>query len=210
MLNEIRNVYCVGRNYRQHAAELGNAVPEQPMLFVKPTHSLVLLEGQTLSLPGGSGEIHYEAELVVHVGRPYKQGATVDELIDKMALGIDFTLRDVQTELKKKGYPWLAAKGFVRSAPITPFIPFDGVKAAERTDFSLRINEVEVQRGNIGEMIFSLQQIVDFCAERYGLGVGDVIFTGTPAGVGAVQDADRLSLHWGGETLGHCVVRLDA
>lgn len=206
MLNHIRNIYCVGRNYAQHAAELGNAVPDYPLFFMKPTHALIAMEGQMLQLPSNQGEIHYEAELVLHIGKSYVEGITVDELVDQIALGIDFTLRDLQDELKKKGHPWLAAKGFLKSAPIGPFRPFLGEEAAKHIDFSLRKNGVEVQRGNISGMIFHLQAIVDYCAATFGLGEGDLIYTGTPAGVGTVTNGDQFLLYWGSEPAGECSI----
>lgn len=205
---DIRNVYCVGRNYGLHAAELGNAVPEQPMLFSKPTHALIALDGGDILLPGSRGEVHYEMEIVIRIGRPYEKGIRADELVDGVALGIDFTLRDVQSELKKKGYPWLAAKGFRHSAPITPFRPFAGTEALGLKEFVLLKNGAEAQRGNANDMIFKLQTIIDFCAEHFGLGQGDAIFTGTPAGVGPVADGDRFTLQFGSETWGEGVVRL--
>ncbi|MDF2663938.1 MAG: fumarylacetoacetate hydrolase [Paenibacillus sp.] len=204
----IRNVYCVGRNYGLHAAELGNAVPEQPMLFSKPTHSLIPLDGGDILLPGSRGEVHYEMEIVIRIGRSYEKGIRADELVDGVALGIDFTLRDVQSELKKKGYPWLAAKGFRHSAPITAFHSFEGTEALGLKEFVLLKNGSEAQRGNANDMIFNLQTIIDFCAEHFGLGQGDVIFTGTPAGVGPVADGDRFTLQFGSETWGEGVVRL--
>lgn len=205
MMEQIRNIYCIGRNYKAHAAEMGNAIPEQPMLFGKPTHALIEMNGGDITLPGGRGEIHYEAELVVHIARPYEPGIDVDDLIDYYALGIDLTLRDVQSELKKKGYPWLAAKGFRYSAPLTGFHPFPGVSALQATDFTLLKNGVEVQRGNTNNMIFDLQVIVDFTARHFGLGQGDIIYTGTPEGVGPITDGDRLELFmattsWGAAT----------
>jgi fumarylpyruvate hydrolase len=208
MLNTIRNVYCVGRNYALHAAELGNAVPESPMIFMKPSHAIVEMKGQGIQLPVGKGEVHYEAELVLHIGKAYEKGIQVDDLVDCFAFGIDFTLRDVQNDLKKKGYPWLAAKGFLQSAPLGPFFPFTGEQSLKNQDFSLFINEIEVQRGNISAMIFDLQAIVDFCGENYGLGVGDVIYTGTPAGVGSVVNGDILRLQWGEEPAGICRIEL--
>lgn len=206
--SEIRNIYCVGRNYRLHAAEMGNAVPEQPMLFSKPTHALALMDGSEIAVPGTRGEVHYEAEVVIRIGRDYEPGMPADELIDGVALGVDLTLRDVQSELKKKGYPWLAAKGFRNSAPISAFRPFPGASSFGSEPFGLRINGKEVQKGNITEMIFDMQTIVDFCAEHYGIGRGDVLFTGTPAGVGALADGDRLQLYYGSETWGESVIRL--
>jgi 2-keto-4-pentenoate hydratase/2-oxohepta-3-ene-1,7-dioic acid hydratase in catechol pathway len=208
MLENIRNVYCVGRNYALHAAELGNAVPETPMIFMKPSHALIEMNGQPIQLPAGQGEIHYEAELVLHIGKDYEKGIHIDDLVDSFAFGIDFTLREVQSELKKKGHPWLAAKGFLRSAPIGPFFPFIGEQALKHTDFYLYINDIEVQRGNTRAMIFHPQAIVDFCAENYGLGPGDVIYTGTPSGVGSVADGDVLRLQWGSQQAGLCKIQI--
>jgi fumarylpyruvate hydrolase len=208
MFNEIRNIYCVGRNYALHAAELGNAVPEAPMIFMKPSHALIEMNGLPIHLPKGQGEIHYEAELVLHIGKTYNKGIPVDDLVDRFALGIDFTLRDVQNELKKKGHPWMSAKAFLRSAPIGPFFPFPGEEETKHTDFSLLINGVEVQRGNTKGMIFNLQAIVDYCGEHYGLGPGDLIYTGTPAGVGSVGNGDHLRLQWGNQQAGECIIEI--
>jgi 2-keto-4-pentenoate hydratase/2-oxohepta-3-ene-1,7-dioic acid hydratase in catechol pathway len=204
----IRNIYCVGRNYGLHAAELGNAVPEQPMLFSKPTHALGALDGGEVKLPGGRGEVHFETELVIRIGRDYEPGIRVDDLVDGLALGIDFTLRDVQSELKKKGYPWLAAKGFRNSAPITEFRPFPSVDKLAATPFSLVKNGSVAQLGQAQDMIFNLQTIVDFCAEHFGLGQGDIIFTGTPAGVGPVADGDKFELRYDGQVWGEATIRL--
>ncbi|WP_223069899.1 fumarylacetoacetate hydrolase family protein [Paenibacillus caui] len=202
MNSMIRNVYCVGRNYRLHAEELGNEVPTEPLIFLKPSHAVVKMEGQEISLPANRGEIHYEAELVIRIGRPYEKGKSIQELVDVIALGIDFTLRDVQTVLKKKGHPWTSAKGFLGSAPITPFFALPAQSELEGTDFVLLKNGAEAQRGNIKNMIFSLQQIVDYIAQHYGLGEGDLIFTGTPEGVGRMAAGDKLELFWGERALG--------
>ncbi|CAI6026229.1 putative protein YcgM [Paenibacillus sp. JJ-100] len=208
MLTNIRNVYCVGRNYKLHAEELGNAVPDEPMIFMKPSHAVVPFNGELLELPANKGEIHYEAELVIRIGRDYESGVRVDELVDAYAFGIDFTLRDVQTVIKKKGHPWTAAKGFKNSAPITAFQSFPGVAALLEKDFTLKKNGIQVQRGNITNMIFSLQHIVDYVGHHYGLGPGDIIFTGTPEGVGATQTGDVLELSWGDESLGTCTIKV--
>jgi 2-keto-4-pentenoate hydratase/2-oxohepta-3-ene-1,7-dioic acid hydratase in catechol pathway len=191
-----------------HAQELGNAVPSSPFLFSKPTHALVAANGQTIELPADRGEIHHEVEFVIHIGKAYEPGMRVDELVDQMAIGIDFTLRDVQSELKKKGYPWLLAKGFIRSAVLSAFIPFPGITQAAQKDFALLKNGEQVQRGNIKDMLFDLETIVAFTARHFGLGKGDIIFTGTPAGVGPVANEDRLALVYGDETLGECTIRL--
>lgn len=207
---DVRNVYCVGRNYRLHAAELGNAVPDAPMLFMKPTHAVVGAEGGIVTLPADKGEVHYEAEVVLFVGRDYTPGISVDELVTGMALGIDFTLRTVQDGLKAKGHPWLAAKGFRQSAPLGPQMPYPGTEAAADIPFALQINRREVQRGKMAEMIFPPQAIIDFVAENYGLRAGDIIFTGTPTGVGVVKGSDRFELFWNGEPAGSFTVQLAA
>lgn len=208
MRESIRNIYCVGRNYKAHAEELGNELPKEPMLFTKPTHALAPMDGSTVELPGSRGEVHYEAELVVHIARDYTPGARADELIDKMAFGLDLTLRDVQSVIKSKGTPWLPAKGFLQSAPLGGWIPFPGTASLAEKDFTLRKNGAEVQRGNVSRMIFDIQTVVDYCAAHYGLGAGDIIFTGTPEGVGPVRDGDRFELAWGSEPAGSCVIRL--
>lgn len=207
-MTDITNIFCVGRNYALHAKELNNAVPSSPMFFSKPTHAAVEARGQIIELPGDQGEVHYEAEWVIHISRACQPGLRADELIDAMALGIDFTLRDVQSELKKKGHPWLRAKGFLNSAVLTPFISFPGIEACLKTDFSLQINGKEAQRGNIGQMIFDPQTLIDFCSSHYGLGAGDVLFTGTPAGVGRISDGDSFALQWGQDLLGEFSVTL--
>ncbi|MHA0857406.1 fumarylacetoacetate hydrolase family protein [Paenibacillus sp. CMAA1364] len=202
----IRNVYCVGRNYRLHAAELGNAIPQEPMIFLKPSHAVVQLDKNVISLPKNEGEVHYEGELVFHINQEYVPGIAVDELVDYMAMGIDFTLRDVQQGIKEKGHPWTAAKGFKSSAPLTAFIPFPGIKELTSQDFTVLKNDVEVQRGNASDMIFTVQEIVDHIGLRYGLSTGDIIFTGTPAGVGPVSSGDHFTLVWGDNQLGSCVI----
>ncbi|WP_375547021.1 fumarylacetoacetate hydrolase family protein [Paenibacillus sp.] len=202
----ISNVYCVGRNYKLHAAELGNEVPEEPMIFMKPSHAAVCMDGRILRLPQGKGEVHYEGELVLRVSRAYEPGAKVDDVVDQMALGIDFTLRDVQTVIKKKGHPWTAAKGFKNSAPISEFIDFPGAQVAADQDFTIRKNGTEVQRGNVKDMIFPLQEIVDYIGMHYGLDEGDIIFTGTPSGVGPCTEGDKFELYWGERLLGSCVI----
>mgnify|MGYP000885091498 CR=1 FL=1 len=204
----IKNIYCVGRNYILHAQELNNPVPKAPLIFTKPTHAYVLAEGQALKMPAKKGKIHYETELVVHIGKSYYPQAKADELIDKFAIGIDFTLRELQEELKKKGYPWLAAKGFPNSALVSPWLPFEGVEALAKYDFALVQNDKEVQRGNIKDMIFDLSTLVNYIGLEFGLGPGDIIFTGTPAGVGEIRNGDHLVLTWQGNKVGECVIEL--
>ncbi|MFY0543767.1 fumarylacetoacetate hydrolase family protein [Brevibacillus sp. H7] len=207
-MDHIRNIFCVGRNYRLHAAELGNEVPTTPFLFNKPTHALALADGSAIELPGDRGELHYETELVFHIARSYQEGMQVEDVIDRMAVGIDFTLRDVQSELKKKGHPWLLAKGFRNSAVITPFHPFPGLEACKQTDFSLLKNSEQVQRGNIGDVIFDLLTVIRFATEHFGLSKGDILYTGTPAGVGPVANGDRLTMLWGDQVWGEFTAKL--
>lgn len=191
--DSVRNIYCVGRNYALHAKELGNEVPEEPMIFSKPTHALHSAVGK-LALPGSIGEIHYELEVVVRVGASYRPGMKVDELIDGIALGLDLTARDVQSKLKEKRHPWLLAKGFIGSAVLTEFTPFGGEDWFEALNFSLVKNDETVQQGCPKDMIFPLQQLVDFIGSNLGLAAGDIIYTGTPAGVGPLKGGDTLEL----------------
>jgi len=208
MIQSIRNIYCVGRNYAQHAQELGNEVPTSPFLFSKPTHALVEAVGQSIPLPGYQGTIHYEAEWVAHVCQPYQQGMPLEDVIDKMALGIDFTLRDVQRELQKKSHPWLLAKGFPNSAVLSKWIDFPGFEACKQTSFSLWKNGENVQTGNIKDMLFDLPTIIAFTAEHFGLEKGDIIYTGTPPGVNSVADKDRFVLKWGETSLGEFSIEM--
>jgi fumarylpyruvate hydrolase len=206
MCATVNNLYCVGRNYKLHAEELGNKVPVEPLIFMKPSHAAVSLDKAIIHLPKDAGQVHYEGELVLRIARDYAPGMSVEELVDVMALGLDFTLRDVHNDLQKKGYPWTAAKGFKNAAPMTPYIAFPEKEELEATDFTVVKNGVEVQRGNVKNMIFSLQKIVDFIAARYGLGKGDVIFTGTPAGVGPTVAGDSFELYWGDRLMGTCLI----
>jgi len=207
-LTDIRNLYCVGRNYRLHAAELGNEVPTSPMIFTKPTHAAVGMDGGDLRLPQGSGSIHYEAELVFLIGRPYEPGIRFDELVAAFTVGLDLTLRDVQDKVKEKGHPWLPAKGFRNSAAFGRWLANPGGAELAERDFALLLNETEVQRGNVKDMVFDPQRLVDYVGGQYGLGRGDVLFTGTPAGVGALSDGDTLDVRWHEASLGKLVARI--
>lgn len=208
-MESIKNVFCIGRNYTEHVKELHNKQPDQPVVFSKPTHSLILANNNVVALPENRGDIHYEVELVIKLARDYTKGSKVDDIVDEMALGIDLTMREVQDELKKQRYPWLISKGFPNSAIVSKFIKFPGEQACTDKQFSLFINEQEVQSGNISEMIFDLNEIIEFIGLHTGLKKGDVIFTGTPAGVGPLKDEDHLALKWGKEELGSCVINFN-
>jgi fumarylpyruvate hydrolase len=207
-LSDIRNIYCVGRNYRLHAAELGNEVPTSPMIFTKPTHAAFEMSGDVIVIPGSQGTVHYEAELVFAVGHTYEAGMSCDELFTSFTVGLDLTLRDVQDQIKAKGQPWLPAKGFRSSATVGEWMNYPGEAAMTEHDFSLRLNGAEVQRGNMRDMVFSPQQIVDYVGSNYGLGAGDLIYTGTPAGVGSLSEGDKLEVWWSGRSLGATSVKV--
>jgi fumarylpyruvate hydrolase len=206
---DIRNIYCIGRNYRLHAAELGNEVPTSPMLFTKPTHAAISMKDGVLVVPVSQGSVHYETELVFAIGRTYEAGLNCDELISSFTVGLDLTLRDVQDKLKAKGHPWLAAKGFRNSAPLGRWLRYPGIDGMSAHDFGLRINGKEVQRGNVRDMVFGLQKIVDFVGQTYGLAEGDLLYTGTPAGVGSLNEGDTLDVWWNEESLGKGQVKLE-
>ncbi|WP_219835105.1 fumarylacetoacetate hydrolase family protein [Paenibacillus sp. R14(2021)] len=192
-MENIRNIYCVGRNYALHAKELGNDVPKEPMIFAKPTHALQPATGK-ITVPGTIGSVDYEAELVVRIGAGYKPGMTVSDIVDGITLGLDLTARDVQTGLKERRHPWLLAKGFLGSAVLAPFQPYPGEAALAGLTFNLIKNDTVVQTGSPLDMIFSIQQLIDFIGPRMGLGAGDILFTGTPAGVGQIADGDTLEM----------------
>lgn len=201
-MNTIENIFCIGRNYVEHVHELGNVVPDDPVVFTKPSHSLFMADGRTLHLPSDQGEVHYEAELVLKLGRDYEPGISVDDIVSEMTVGLDLTLRDVQSRLKDKGHPWLLAKGFTNAAVLGKFIPFISENDCEKTSFTLHINDELVQEGDIKKMIFPLARQIEFLGEKLGLKKGDIIFTGTPEGVGPLQENDFLLLKWGERQLG--------
>ncbi|MFD2333703.1 fumarylacetoacetate hydrolase family protein [Cohnella sp. GCM10020058] len=205
---DCRNIYCVGRNYRLHAAELGNAVPTSPMIFTKPSHAAVLLDGSTLTMPADCGSVHYEVELVWIAGRHYEAGIALHELYSHFTAGLDLTLRDVQDDLKAKGYPWLAAKGFRHSAPIGNWLPYGSGAEKQGRTFAMRLNGKEVQRGDANDMVFDLAALTAHVGGLYGIGPGDLLFTGTPAGVGRLSDGDGVELLWGDDTIGTGTFRL--
>ncbi len=178
------------------------------MIFMKPSHSAFLLDGRTLSLPGQFGSVHYEVELVFRMGRRYEKGIAISDLILDFAVGLDLTLRDLQSELKKQMYPWLKAKGFLHSAPLAVFRPMPPDENLLNTDFSLNINGVEKQRGRLHDAIFGLPTLISHIGEHYGLDEGDLIFTGTPEGVGQIRDKDQIEMLWDDQRVGYCDVSI--
>lgn len=192
---ELGKVVCVGRNYADHAKELDNPVPSQPLLFIKPSTSVVDLQ-QPLSPPFHRGEIHYEVELALLVGKTISD-ATPDEAsaaITGLGLALDLTLRDIQTELKEKGHPWEIAKGFDGACPLSPFLPLSRVPNWNALAFKLEIDGEERQHGEGADMIFTIPTLVAEMSRHFTLEAGDVILTGTPAGVGELPRGAKLRM----------------
>ena len=183
-------VICIGRNYSEHAKELNNPVPDEPVFFLKPD-TAVLKDNAAFYHPDFSTDIHHEVELVLRVS---KAGKCISEefahnYVDAITVGIDFTARDVQQKCKEKGLPWEKAKAFDGSAPIGVFVPFDADKAY---NFSLVVNGERQQTGNSSDMLFSFRQIIAYISQFVTLKTGDLIFTGTPSGVARVSIGDKL------------------
>ncbi len=200
-------ILCVGRNYSEHAKELGNAVPENPVIFSKPDTAL-LKNNEAFYLPSFSNDVHHEVELVIKINKVGKkiQEKFARNYFSEIGLGIDFTARDVQSELKAKGLPWELAKAFDGSAPIGNFINVENMDL-KNIDFSLQKNGQVVQKGNTAQMIFSFEQIVSFVSQYFTLKVGDLIYTGTPAGVSQVNIGDKLEGFIGNELILTCEVK---
>ncbi len=186
-------IFCVGRNYLDHAKELGNDIPEEPVIFMKPKNAL-LPTYSPFYYPEFSNELHYEVELVLRVcknGRyiPKKQA---HNYYNAITVGIDFTARDIQNELKKKGLPWEKAKAWDNSAVMGNWIEMSNKQAKDNYIFSLKNNAQIVQQGNSADMIFNFDDIVAHISNYFSLNIGDIIFTGTPAGVGECVVGDIL------------------
>lgn len=186
-------IICIGRNYSEHAKEMNSAVPEKPMFFMKPDIAL-LQQNAPFYYPNFSNDIHYECELVVRIK---KQGKSIDpkfanRYYDQIGLGIDFTARDLQEACKEKGHPWEIAKAFEGSAVISSeFISTEELDLSN-ISFSLYKNDKLVQQGTSADMIFSIDQIISYVSRFMTLKTGDLIYTGTPSGVGPIQIGDVL------------------
>ncbi|WP_312323863.1 fumarylacetoacetate hydrolase family protein [Soonwooa sp.] len=185
-------IICIGRNYSEHAKELGNEVPENPVIFIKPD-TAVLKKDSDFYIPEFSQDVHYELEVVAKIskGGKYIQKENANKHYDEIGLGIDFTARDLQSELKAKGLPWELAKGFDGSAVVTDFFNKSDYDLSS-LNFSLTKNGEKVQTGNTRDMIFDIDSIIAFASQYFTLRVGDLIFTGTPKGVGKVEENDIL------------------
>ena len=184
---------CIGRNYAEHAKELGNEVPDEPVIFMKP-NSAYHQPSNPFYYPEFTNELHYECEIVVRIS---KNGKLIEEVnaskyYDSISVGIDFTARDIQTELKKKGLPWEKAKAWDGSAVIGKWQPISKEVGMKNIVFSLNKNGVVVQQGNSKDMIHDIDKIIAHVSRFFSLNIGDVIFTGTPAGVGECVIGDQL------------------
>lgn len=186
-------IICVGRNYADHIAELKNERPKDPVLFMKPD-SAVLLKNNPFIIPEFSNDVHYEVELLVkikrigkHIDRKYAH-----KYYDEIGLGIDFTARDLQSDLKSRGLPWEKAKSFDGSAVIGEFTGKGMFDSADQIPFSLNVNGKEVQKGNSAFMLWKIDELIEYISKYFTLKIGDIIFTGTPAGVGKVSPGDLL------------------
>lgn len=185
-------VFCIGRNYEEHVRELAHAMPAEPTVFMKPVSSLVPA-GETVHVPPYGKQLQHEAEAVALIGREGRdiREEQADSYIAGITLGLDLTLRDVQNQLKGQGLPWELSKAFDQSAPIGSFAPCDGSVDLENFAFVCSVNGAVRQRGNTKDMLFPIKTLVSFLSRRWTLKAGDLIFTGTPAGVGPLVPGDR-------------------
>ncbi len=206
-IHEIKNIFCVGRNYRAHATELGNDIPTQPLVFGKSTHALAAAK-QFVQLPSSASSIHHEIELVLYIGAPYHKGISVDELVSGVALGLDLTKRDTQNTLKLAGHPWELAKGFPGSAVITDFYAVESLQALNRHTFSLELDGLVVQSGSPAQMIFDFQTLVDYVGVHFGLDNHDILYTGTPKGVGPLANHQVVRMLMDGNEWGKFEVQI--
>ncbi|NER17901.1 fumarylacetoacetate hydrolase family protein [Spongiivirga citrea] len=186
-------IICIGRNYTEHIKELANERPTDPVVFLKPD-TAILIKKQPFFIPDFSDDIHYEVEILVRIN---KLGKHIDKKFahkyyDEIGLGIDFTARDLQSKLKAKGLPWEKAKGFDGSAVIGEWLPKSNFKNVDDINFELEQNGEKVQIGNTSHMLWKIDELIEYVSKYFTLKIGDIIFTGTPAGVGRVSINDQL------------------
>ncbi len=184
---------CIGRNYTEHIAELENEKPKDPVVFLKPD-TAILLKKQPFFIPDFSDDVHHEVEVLVKINR---LGKHIDKKFahkyyDEIGLGIDFTARDVQSKLKAKGLPWEKAKAFDGAAVIGQWMPKNDIGDVDAIEFSLKKNDNIVQKGNTSHMLWKIDELIEYVSKYFTLKIGDIIFTGTPAGVGKVVANDKL------------------
>lgn len=185
-------IICIGRNYAEHAKELNNPLPKEPVIFLKPKSALVR-PGVAINYPEFTDNLQYECEVVLRICKNGKKISQkyARQYFDQWTVGIDFTARDVQTKLKEQGLPWEIAKAFDDSAVVGRFIPFEPENLYS-SSFSLSLNNETVQRGHTSDLIFSFEKLINYISQYFTLQIGDLIFTGTPKGVGPVLPYDVL------------------
>lgn len=193
-------IICIGRNYSEHAKELNNAVPTEPVFFLKPD-TAVLVNNNPFFIPDFSNDIHYECEIIIRINRLGKniQKEFAHRYYSEIALGIDFTARDLQQQQKEKGLPWEKAKAFDGSAMVGNFVAIESLKNKNNIEFTLSKNGEQVQHGFSKDMLFDFDTIIAYVSQFFTLKIGDLIFTGTPAGVGPVKADDVLEARLEGE-----------
>ena len=186
-------IICIGRNYTKHIEELANEKPENPVVFMKPD-SAVLLKNNPFFIPPFSNDIHYEVEVLVKINKVGKHISKkfAHKYYDEIGLGIDFTARDIQQKCKEKGLPWEKAKGFDGSAVIGKFVNKETLPHVDELSFELLKNEEQVQNGHTSHMLWKVDELIAYASQFFTLKKGDILFTGTPAGVGRVQENDVL------------------
>jgi acylpyruvate hydrolase len=189
----VGKVICIGRNYAEHAAEMKSEVPDKPVIFLKPSTALIR-NGENIVLPKISNDVHHEVELVVAIGKGGKSipDSEAYSYILGYAIGLDMTLRDVQSEAKKKGLPWSIAKGFDTSAPISDIITADQIADPHNLTITCKVNGQTRQHSSTGKMIFKIEKLIEFISSIFTLERGDLIYTGTPEGVGKVINGDLI------------------
>ena len=191
---ELGTVFCVGRNYVEHARELGNEVPSDPIIFTKPYNAVRHGAYNVIEYPPRTAQLEYEGELILLLrggGRNVKAYSVAD-VIAGYAIGLDLTMRDVQTEAKAKGLPWTIAKGFDGASQISHFIPFEAAPAFDDIGFSLFVNDELRQRATTNQMIFSPEMLLPYLSETFRLRPGDLLYTGTPSGTGTLEVGDKI------------------
>lgn len=195
-------IFCVGRNYSEHAKELNSEVPDEPVIFMKPKSAL-LQPHTPFYYPEFTNELHYECELVLRISKngKYIQEKFASKYYDAVTAGIDFTARDIQNELKQKGLPWEKAKAWDNSAVIGKWIPLTNVKDKKNINFSLKKNSELVQQGNSKDMLFDFDYIISYISNYFSINIGDLVFTGTPKGVGEIVVGDEIEAFIENESL---------
>jgi acylpyruvate hydrolase len=201
-------IFCIGRNYAKHAAELGNQVPAEPMIFMKPATALVV-NNKPFYYPEFSKDIQYECEIVLQICKNGRQVQPefAHAYYDAVAVGIDFTARDLQDKCKQNKHPWEIAKAFDNSAPVSNFLPLEEAMKDGSIDFHLDINGKTVQHGNTKDLIFNFNTLICHISKYFKLQQGDYVFTGTPEGVGPVQIGDVLEGYIGEQKMFHFEIK---